>query len=136
MAKIKYASEEIPLLNEHLGFTFQPNLQGQSMFPASQSSRARYPKQNHAQQFNQRQVTEWRNMDAGIQASWNNFAATYPQQSRVNPELFLTGYQLFVKRNFYNFLQSGIDSPFILSPELIEVTNQAPMFTLTIVNSH
>lgn len=131
MAKIKYADLEIPLLNEHLGYTFQPNLYGQSMFPASQSSRARYPKQNLAQQFNQRQVTEWRNMAAGTQAAWNNFAATYPQPSRVNPDLFLTGYQLFVKRNFYKNQSSPNGFTHMLYPDMEEIEPALLSFTLT-----
>ena len=56
---------------------------------------------------------------------WASFAATYPQPSKRDPNVFLSGYQLFIKRNSYCFLNHGIHSGFMLEPEFIEIQEQA-----------
>jgi len=118
MAKIKYTEGATPLLNEHNGYTFQPNNYGQSMFPASRSARKRYGPQWQRQHNNQKAVTQWRNMSAATKNLWAQFAATYPQPSKRNPDVFLNGYQCFIKRNSYCFLNHGIHSDFMLEPEI------------------
>jgi hypothetical protein len=67
---------------------------------------------------NQRGVIEWRNLDPAVKLAWKTFADTYPQPSHSDPNIFLNGYQLFVKRNFYVMLHDGINSDFLLYPEL------------------
>mgnify|MGYP001090396919 CR=1 FL=1 len=125
MAKVKYANGLNPLLNEQNGFTFQPNNYGQSMFPSSRSARKRYGHQWERQHNNQKAVREWRNMSQATRNLWASFAATYPQPSKRDPNVFLSGYQLFIKRNSYCFLNHGIHSGFMLEPEFIEIQEQA-----------
>ena len=133
MARIKYDPAETPLVNKHLGYTFQPNHNGQSMFPGSRSARKRYPNQNQQQQNLMKAVTQWRNFSPTIQDNWNTFAATYPQASLRNPAIFLTGYQLFCKRNHYCFLNHGITADFLEEPILESLP--VPAFTVTIENT-
>jgi len=116
MAKIKYSDEVEPIRNKHYGYTFQPNANGQSMFPASRSTRFRHPRQHQRQHNNQKAITQWRNMSVETKTAWNTFAAAYQQPSKRYPLIFLTGYQLFVKRNTYCFLNHGLQSDFMLSP--------------------
>lgn len=131
MAKIKFTPGSVPLLNEHAGYTFQPNNYGQSMFPASKSARKRYKRQSKRQHNNQRAVTNWRNMSAETKTLWNSFAALYPQPSKRNPDVFLTGYQCFIKRNSYCFLNHGILSDFMLEPELTLLDSPTVTFSIT-----
>ena len=130
MARIKYAPGEDPLLNKHLGYTFQPNNYGQSMYPGAKNDRTRNANQRAAQQNLMKCVRMWREMSAGTKANWESFATTYPQASRRNPAIFLTGYQLFLKRNHYKFLNEGIDADFMESPKMESLP--APAITFTI----
>lgn len=130
MAKIKYVEGAEPLLNEHDGYTFQPNHYGQSMFPASRSARKRYGAQWNRQHNNQKAVTRWRDMPQATKDLWALFAATYPQPSKRNPDKFLSGYQLFIKRNSYCFLNYGINTEFMLEPEFIEIPDGSITFEI------
>jgi len=130
MARIKYAPGEDPLLNKHLGYTFQPNNYGQSMYPGAKNDRTRNANQRAAQQNLMKCVRMWREMSAGTKANWETFATTYPQASRRNPAIFLTGYQLFLKRNHYKFLNEGIDANFMESPKMESLP--APAITFSI----
>ena len=130
MAKIKYTEGQTPIVNEHSGFTFQPNNYGQSMFPASRSTRKRYGSQWNRAHNNQKAVTRWREMSATIKANWNLFAATFPQPSKRDPNKFLTGYQLFIRRNSYCFLNHGITSDFMEEPEINELAPGTITFSI------
>lgn len=131
MAKLKYDPAAEPLRNEHDGFTFQRNNYGYSMFPASKSGRKRYPLQWEKMQYNQKAVTRWREMTTTTKNAWSAFASAYPQPSTKNPAVFLSGYQLFLKRNFYRFLHEGINFDFLLEPELSELPD--PDFSIEVV---
>lgn len=130
MARIKYSEEIQPINNEHYGFTFQRNNYGQSMYPASRSGRYRRPRQNQRQHNNQKAVLQWRNMSPETQAAWNLFAATYQQPSKRQPTVFLTGYQIFIKRNSYCFLNHGIESDFMYLPAMELKTYEETFFVL------
>ena len=121
MARIKYAPGEEPLRNEHQGFTFQPNHYGQSMLSSQKNDRRRGTLQKKRMQNLQKAVRFWRTMPAATQEAWNTFAATYPQASRRNPAQYLTGYQLFIRRNSYCFLNHGIESNFMEAPSMDEI---------------
>lgn len=101
------------------------------MFPSSRSARAKYASQWSAMHFNQLPVTNWRNMSPATQANWDTFAAAYPQASKKQPTVFLTGYELFVKRNFYNFLNNGLDAAFIESPVMEELVANSTTFSIS-----
>jgi len=116
MVRVKYSEEAEPLLNKHFGFTFQPNNYGQSMLTGSRSSRTRYNHQFQRMQNLQHAIQFWRDMSPATKAIWNTFAATYPQPSKRNPAVFLSGYQLFLKRNHYLFLNYDVFVPFMESP--------------------
>lgn len=130
MAKLKYAPAVTPIVNEHLGCTFQPNHYGQSLFVGQKNGRTRYVTQTQRMQNLSKAVQQWRNMSAPTIAAWNLFATTYPQASRRNPAVFLTGYQLFLKRNHYRFLNEGIEADFMELPILESLTNPDVTFTI------
>lgn len=118
MAIIKYAAGETPRRNKQKGFTFQRNNYGESMFPEARNDRTRNISQHAAMTNLQKAVRFWREMSAATKQNWNDFAAAYPQASRRNPATFLTGYQLFIKRNHYQFLFCGLRENFLESPTM------------------
>ena len=131
MAKIKYAAGLTALLNKHFGFVFQPNATNQTMKSDSNGARTRWTRQTQRQQGLMKAIRNWRIMSAVTKANWVTFAATYPQASRRNPAIFLSGYQLFLKRNHYCFLNHGIDCDFMEDPSLDEVFSPDLTFSLT-----
>lgn len=124
MARLKYAEGAEPLRNEHSGFTFQPNNYGQSTYPGAKNDRKRYWRQFDRMQCNQKAVRFWRTMPEQVKAVWIQFAETFPQVSRRDPSRFLTGYELFVKRNSYCFLNHGVSSDFMFEPKLTVVEGE------------
>jgi hypothetical protein len=60
----------------------------------------------------------WRNLSAPVKAAWSAFATAFPQPTKRNPDKYLTGYQLFIKRNYYQFLHEGPQASFITDPVL------------------
>lgn len=130
MAKIKYANEVIPLLNKHFGAVFQPNHTNQTMKSDSAGARTRWTNQINKQQGLMHAIRYWRKMSAGTKTNWNDFAAAFPQASRRNPALFLSGYQLFLKRNHYCSLSHGISTDFMENPVLSDIP--APEITISI----
>jgi hypothetical protein len=133
--KLKYAPGEIPLLNEHHGTTFMPSIPGQSALQGQRNDRHRYPAQWLRMQNNQKAVRYWREMSAGTKAAWNSFATTFPQPSKANPDIFLTGYQCFIKRNSFCFLNHGIASDFMLEPDVVISESESINFRIRQGNS-
>ena len=121
--KVKYHESFVPLKNKHHGYTFVPSGYGNPAMSGQKSGRKRYELQWLRMQCNQKAVTQWRNMSTASKNAWYLFAATYPQPSKKDPNVYLSGYQLFVKRNTYKFLHDGINSDFIENPELTELAN-------------
>lgn len=130
MVKLKYADGETPIVNEHSGTTFQPNNYGQSAFPGQKNDRKRYEHQWLRQQNNQKAVRRWRDMSVDVKNAWNNFATTYPQPSKRDPNRFLSGYELFVRRNSYCFLNHGINEDFMEFPVMEDLPADDIIFTI------
>jgi len=100
------------------------------MFPTQRNKRTRTPRQLAKMQNLQKAVRFWRTMPPATKASWETFAATYPQPSKRFTGIPLTGYQLFLKRNHYCFLNAGLLSDFMELPELVSLSDGSPVFTL------
>jgi hypothetical protein len=133
MAKLKYDPEATPLNKEHYGYTFQRNNYGFSMFPAQKNDRKRYPLQWEKMQYMSKAIRNWRNQSIEIQEAWETFADTYPQPTEKDPDTYLTGYQLFLKRYFYYFIHEGITADFNLYPELDELP--VPEFSVRLIEA-
>lgn len=121
MARIKYGPDITPLVNEHFGFVFQRHASGQSMTTSKKNDRFRNVNQSQAQQDLMKAIRYWRNMTVVTKLAWSDFAAAFPQPSKRNPAFFLSGYQLFLKRSHYCFLNHGTASDFMDAPELTEL---------------
>jgi hypothetical protein len=130
MAILKYADGIDPLRKEHYGYTFIRSNYGRSVMQGQRNDRKRYSAQ-WQRVFNLIECTRsWRHLSAGVKNAWSVFAATYPQPTKRDPDKYLTGYQLFVKRNYYQFLHEGPSASFITEPELTVLND--PEFSIMI----
>lgn len=116
MARIKYAPGIVPLSKEQSGFVFSPSHYCDCMKIAAKSDKARQRNQINRKLNLMQAVTNWRNLTAAQQLAWKTFATTYPQPTKRNPAIFLTGYQLFIKRQQYVFLNESIESDWLIPP--------------------
>ncbi len=130
MARIKYAEGQAPKRNEHKGFTFQPNRYGQSILSSQKNDRWRNTRQTNRKYNLMTAVTNWRNLSQGTKTNWATFAATYPQPCKFPGSGNLSGYQLFIKRQQYLFLNYGISGEYMEAP-FSEVLTLDP-YTVTI----
>jgi uncharacterized protein (TIGR02145 family) len=116
MARLKYADGIPPLKNEHQGFTFQSARQANSALSSQKNDRARNARQTNRQVNLMRCTSQWRNMSYACKQNWIAFASAYPQACKNPVSGSLSGYQLFLKRNQYLFLNNGIEFDFMSEP--------------------
>jgi len=69
----------------------------------------------------------WRQMTPENRALWNLFATTYPQRTNRFPLMFLSGYELFVKRNQHYQIFAEHTPRFMDSPNFIEYLEDLPV---------
>lgn len=131
MAKIKYDPAEDPLRKEHSGYTFIRNTYGQSMLSSQRNGRTRYASQWEKMQAIFRITKAWSTLGLSIQANWDAFAAAYPQPSKRNPAVFLSGYQLFIKRNTYCLYNFGQLSDLMTEPTMEVIPEDTVTIAIT-----
>lgn len=132
MAQIKYAPGETPLRKEHSGYTFIRNTYGRSVMRGQSNQRNRYPSQFEKMQVIIRLTRMWKNLDVSVQTAWETFAATFPQSTKRGVPAYLTGYQLFLKRNSYCLYNFGTDSEIMSAPVMSVVA--ADTVTIAVTN--
>lgn len=120
MALVKFAPDISPLIGEHSGFTFQYSRIGSVMFKGQANDRNRYTSQNLRKQNLTNANGHWRNLSAESKAAWSLFAATIPQSPKRWSETNLNGYQCFIKRQSYLFLNYGVTADFMQFPGIDE----------------
>jgi hypothetical protein len=130
MAQLKYAEGVQALLNEHRGFTFQPNLYGQSALSSQRNDRTRDSRQLIRKMNATKCTTNWRNMSFDTKNAWQSFAVAFPVPCKNSDSGFLSNYQLFIKRNSYCLLNFSIAEEFIYMPELFSKSIGSPAFEL------
>jgi hypothetical protein len=130
MAIIKYAPGVTPITKEHSGFTFQSSRAANAMMKSQANDRNRNRNQNNKKLFLIHATNHWRTLSPTIKLSWSVFAATYPQPTKRNPLKFLTGYQNFIKRASYLFLNYGIQYIFDEPPLMQSLTVDPVTFSI------
>jgi hypothetical protein len=101
---------------KHAGQCIQLFKQGTSIKNKNNPRYFRSINQNFFRNYLMQAVREWHLLSDGSRTNWINWAASFPQQTKRNSEKFLTGYQLFVKRNYYLYLCFPIDFHFMTNP--------------------
>ncbi len=116
MARLKYGPGVLPFVNEHHGYTYLRSGTGQSALSSQKNDRNRNRRQIN-KKYNLMQCTNiWRNLSAETKTAWNLYASTYPQSCKNQNSGFLSGYQLFLKRQHYLFLNYGITERPMIPP--------------------
>lgn len=120
MALLNLTPEESLRSGKHGGQCFQNSPQGPTLKNNNHPRRWRSPNQLNRQSFMMRCVQEWRSLSGAEQTLWSNWASTYPQPTLHDPFIFLTGYELFIKRNFYLYMSYPDGFVFMTSPVFTE----------------
>lgn len=120
MAIVKLSPGESIRYGKHAGSCVQSSSQGITLKNNAHVRKFRSPVQLNRQLFMMHCVRAWRTLDSSIRELWNLWAATYPQPTIENPALFCSGYELFVKRNYYLFLSSPDSAVIMSSPIFFE----------------
>lgn len=128
MARIKYGDSITPVTKEHHGFVFQSSRIADVMFQTAKCDRARYQNQINRKSNLMLCTSSWRGLVPATQTNWVNFAAAFPQVSKRNSSVYLSGYQLFLKRQQYEFLNKGIQAPLMSNPAMSAITQDSVSF--------
>lgn len=131
MARIKFADDIDPLRKKHYGYTFQSNHYGYSMQPSARNTGARTPLQLLRMKNLQRAQQTWREMSLETQMLWEQFADDFPQTAENDPSYILSGYEVFIKRNHYCFLNFDLQVELITTPEMVALPPGSPVFAIT-----
>lgn len=133
MVQIKYAAGITPYYKQKYGTDFQSSFQGQIMrnMPRIRANRNKLQKKRI--NFYMTGCRAWQNLTSVQRAAWNSWATTYPQSWKHDASKFLSGYQVFIKRNFYKFLSENDLTSLLLSPTFIAVPDD--FFTISFYNT-
>lgn len=130
MAILKYGTGITPITKEHCGCTFQSTRAANIMMKGQSNDRKRNTNQINKKLFLMNATNHWRTLPAVTKTAWSNFATTYPQPTKRNPLKFLSGYQNFIKRASYLFLNYGIEEIYTTPPSMEELTVEPVSFSI------
>lgn len=116
--KAKFTSGVTPFRGKYQGGVYQSFSAGNQILSNKRNSRSRYPNQYLTAAIMAKVTRAWAFLTSGERSDWNVWAATYPQPCRYRSGCYLTGYQNFLQRNFYELLFFGINAPLITNPAL------------------
>jgi hypothetical protein len=116
VANIKYAEGLNPKIGKSGGFVFYASDKGNTLAIQPIKKKANYIPRIDRRQNLTKASKAWKGMDPGVKSNWNTFAATYPQPCENPDRGNISGYELFVKRNDYLFLNFGLGYPFMTAP--------------------
>jgi hypothetical protein len=123
MARVLYGATVTAINGSIGGTTFQRNRYGSSAKNKPIIAFPNSPDVNAIKLLMQTAATEWRELTASNRATWNNWAQTNPIPTRLNPNAYLNGFNLFVKYHLIRWL-AGVGTP---------LAN--PTFTLATLNN-
>lgn len=122
---VKYGESVTPFRKEKSGVTFFSGERTPSAATGQKNDRWRYPKQNHSRWPLIHLARLWRTLSNETRDLWNLWAQTYPQPAEFPSSGFLSGYQAFVRRNYWKLYADGFDSELMLSPEFADIDDSS-----------
>jgi len=111
--KAKYADGVDPLRGKIGGFVAQSGHSSFNFTSKKKNDRARNPLQNEMMPYVLAASRAWQNLSSEVKTSWNDWAAANPTPARKNSSVFLTGYQIFIRRQTYRFIFDGFDADIV-----------------------
>jgi hypothetical protein len=131
MARIKYTGLISSINGSIGGTTFQRNRYGSTVKQKPVTVNPNSAKQNTQKLYLQTASTRWRGLTEAERESWNTWAAANPTETRLNPDAYLNGFNLFCK---YHITFAPINTSTIL-PEPDFTIETLNTITLTCTNS-
>lgn len=128
MARIKYSALVENIRGSIGGTTFQRNAYGYTVKSKPAIVNPQTALQRERKTGMQWAQNRWRTLDGASRATWDTYATNYPVPSRLNPDAYLGGQQLFMRHEMYNYLWGGADDVTVGNP--FTITN--PTFTLVL----
>lgn len=122
MAILKYNTGVTPFINEHTGYTFHANRSAQAANIGQPQSRKRDFRQWKRQHNLMQPIHNYRNLSTAEKNLWDAFAAALPQTCKNPDSGYLSGYQNFLKRQQYIFLNYGAEGEYMTNPSLVEIS--------------
>jgi len=113
MAKIKMATGINPPRGKQEGFSFQTGHYYPTVARKSATDRSRYQPQSNMLLLANFAASQWRSAPQSLKDDYNYYAATYSEASERKPDILLSGFNMFVRRQVYFYLQNGVDAGFL-----------------------
>lgn len=131
--KAKFDESATPPKGKLRGAVYQSYRYGPQLMSLKRNSRSRYPFQWDMSNIMIFLVRAWSALEQFERDAWVSWSLFNPQPVNDDPTVFLTGYQNFLKRNFYELLFYGRTAPLIRVPELINLNDSifTPALTVT-----
>jgi uncharacterized protein (TIGR02145 family) len=126
MARIKFNTSADEFNGSIFGNTFYSGSKVSTIRNIATGKRAMSPAQALMSGYLIGADRHWRMLTDIERAQWNLFAVTYPQRSNRSPLVFLSGYELFVKRNQHYQIFSNHVPRFMASPVFVEYAIDTP----------
>jgi hypothetical protein len=130
MARIVYGALVTSVRGSVGGTTFQKNKFGFTIKNKPKMILPLSRDQFLSKNIIRRCTTLWATLTPGERLSWINFAATYPQFSKHNPAVAISGYNLFVMWSFQYLLSTFVENSPIL--ECQTILPELPVVTLSV----
>lgn len=119
MSKIKYHTGITQLHGKNEGSCIQGNSQLPTMRGNPRMKQFRTNNQTFSEVNTGYFVRIWRMLSSEVRQNWIDFASAFPQRAKASDLVFLTGFELFVKRHFYLNLFSTSQFQLMPSPVMI-----------------
>jgi hypothetical protein len=107
MARIIFSSLVTSINGSAGGTTFQRNLYGNTLKNKPHMATPRSQYQNESKRIVSAVTQFWRTMSSVQRQTWIDYANAFPEATRLNPDSYLNGYNLFVKFNCIRYLANG-----------------------------
>jgi hypothetical protein len=109
MARIKYTALVESIRGSIGGTTFQRNAYGYTVKSKPAIVNPQTRKQRNRKTGMQWAQNRWRSLSPTDRATWDTYATNYPVPSRLNPDAYLGGQQLFMRHEMLNYIWGGSD---------------------------
>lgn len=133
MARVKFGSIVTEIRGSVGGTTFQVNKYGFTAKNKSVNVRPNTVKQSGVKSIFSFSVKAWRNLTETARGNWNTFAANFPQYTKNDDTVPISGFNAFVKWHTAYYLATGVTTLPADEPITSSVTSDsaAPALTLS-----
>lgn len=107
MARIKYSALVENIRGSIGGTTFQRNAYGYTVKSKPAIVNPQTAMQRERKTGMQWAQNRWRTLSGANRATWDTYATNYPVPSRLNPDAYLGGQQLFMRHEMLNYIWGG-----------------------------